>query len=299
MEGWTRGLADQMALTPARNLFVRLAVFAACTNAFGGETKNIGPDLYAYISDNDASANATFLVGRKEVLLVDAGLNAVEGEKILAAIRRVAPQPVKFLVVTHYHPDHGGGAAKAAPNAILTSTPFTRHKATELNRTGQFPDGFRIAEITTSNRLTIYVGEYPVEVYHPGPAHTMGDLLVYFPTQQVLSTGDLFLNRSCPAMDEGSVQNWVKALDEALRLPLRAAVPGHFEVGTKQDLKRFRDYLADLYAQVAAMKKEGVALDQIKHRLALEQYRDFRQYPKYQATFADNAEAVYRQLAGR
>jgi glyoxylase-like metal-dependent hydrolase (beta-lactamase superfamily II) len=203
---------------------------------------------------------------------------------------------VKYLVLTHYHPDHTGGAEKVGSNAVVITAPFTREKATELNKVGEFSTRFRPADITTSTRLTLYVGGYPVEIYYPGPAHTMGDILVYFPTQQVLSTGDLFLNRSCPAMDQGSVHNWIGALDQALQLPLRAVIPGHFEVASKQDLQRFRNYLSDVYRQVSTMKEEKISLDDIKHRLSLAAYKDFRQYPRYGATFTDNAESIYRQL---
>jgi glyoxylase-like metal-dependent hydrolase (beta-lactamase superfamily II) len=69
----------------------------------------IGPDLYAYISDNDGSANSTFLVGRKGILVVDTGLDATEGDKLLREIRKVSRLPVLYVINTHYHPDHQGG----------------------------------------------------------------------------------------------------------------------------------------------------------------------------------------------
>jgi len=85
----------------------------------------IGPDLYAYISDNDASANSTFLVGDQGILVVDTGLNAEEGRKLLAEIRKVSPAPVRWIVNTHYHPDHRGGNSVVGPDAIIISTAFT------------------------------------------------------------------------------------------------------------------------------------------------------------------------------
>ena len=108
--------------------------------------------------------------------------------------------------------------------------------------------------------------------------------------------GDLFLNRSSPAMDLGSVSNWINSLEEVLKKPLVVAVPGHFELGTKADLERFRDYLRDLYSQVEKLKKSGANLEQTKAQLRMEKYKDFRQYPQYQATFADNAEVIYKEL---
>ena len=111
-----------------------------------------------------------------------------------------------------------------------------------------------------------------------------------------MAMGDLFLNRSSPAIDHGSVANWITALDEVLRKPLLVAVPGHFELGKRTDLERFRDYLQDLYTQVETLKKSGASLEQMKTRLHMEKYKDFRQYPKYHATFGDNAEFIYTEL---
>jgi len=86
----------------------------------------IGPDLYAYISDNDGSANSTFLVSDQGILVVDAGLNAQESRKLLAGIRKVSQAPVRWIVNTHYHPDHIGGNGVVGPDAVVISTEFTR-----------------------------------------------------------------------------------------------------------------------------------------------------------------------------
>src|SRR5689334_14972377 len=53
-----------------------LVLFLCATAIAEPTVKSIGPNLYAYISDNDSSANSTFLVGEKGILVVDTGLNA-------------------------------------------------------------------------------------------------------------------------------------------------------------------------------------------------------------------------------
>ncbi len=88
--------------------------------------QKIGPDLYAYISDNDSSANSTFLVSDRGILVVDTGLNAQEGRKLLAEIRKISPAPVRWIVNTHYHPDHRGGNSVVGPDAVIISTDETR-----------------------------------------------------------------------------------------------------------------------------------------------------------------------------
>jgi cyclase len=285
-------------LSPAkfRNGWPVLLLLLFSANALAApQVTAIGPDLYTYISDNDSSANSTFLVGRQGILVVDTGFDAIEGDKLLQEIRKVSQLPVLYVINTHYHPDHQGGNFVIGPNATIISTDFTRIRTLEVMQSSQ-QFHFKPANLTFNQKVTIYLDPYSVEIYFPGKAHTSGDALVYFPQQRSIAMGDLFLNRSCPAMDQGSVENWIKALDEVLARPLDKVVPGHFELGSKVELQRFRDYLNDLFTQVRAFYQRGVKEGDGVRQIHMEKYSDFRQYPKYHATFADNAEVIYQQL---
>ena len=278
---------------------ILLTLLLAATRAFSApQAQPIGPGLYAYISDNDASANSTFLVGEKGILVVDTGLNSQEGEKLLYAIRAVSPLPIQYIVNTHYHPDHQGGNSTVGPSAVVINTDWTREHTVAMQNSlpASERSRFRPADLTFQQRITIHLAPYEADIYFPGKAHTSGDALVYFPHQKSIAMGDLFLSRSSPAMDQGSVKSWIEALDAALKLPLEHVVPGHFELAAKSDLTRFRNYLNDLYQQVYAMTQKGATLEQVKQGVRMEQYQDFRQYPKYEATFADNAATIYRQI---
>jgi cyclase len=255
--------------------------------------QKLGPDLYAYISSNDASANSTFLVSEQGILVVDTGLNAQEGRKLLDEIRKMSSAPVRWIVNTHYHPDHRGGNAVLGADAVIISTAFTHSQLADST----YRDS--VNETVGPNGVVLYVGGHEVRIYNPGPAHTRGDLIVYFPDQHSIATGDLFLTNSCPAMDDGDMENWITALDQILALPVEHVVPGHFELATKSELQRFRNYLVALRDQVGRMHGQGVPLNQAQAQLELSAYKNFRQYPKYEATFKDNAAAYYKQLDSR
>src|SRR5262245_38849090 len=182
-----------------------IVALSACMAS--ASTRKIGPDLYAYVSENDASANSTFLVSEQGILVVDTGLSAGEGRKLLDEIRKVSPARVRWIVNTHYHPDHRGGNAVVGPDAVVISTAFKRAQA------GAAAPGYGVNETLGANGLMLFVGGHEVRIYHPGPAHTMGDVVVYFPSQHAIATGDLFLTNSCPAMDKGDMENWIHALD--------------------------------------------------------------------------------------
>jgi cyclase len=270
----------------------------------GGPVQQIGPDLYAYISSNDSSANSTFLVSDHGVLVVDSGLNDEEGRKLLNEIRKISSQPVRWIVNTHYHPDHRGGNNALGQDAVIISTSFTREQVVRDAKSGN-PGQYAMNEAVDNQAagvnkdLVLYLGSHEVRIYHPGPAHTRGDLVVYFPDQHAVSTGDLFLNNSCPFMDDGDLENWVSALDRILAFPVEHVVPGHFAVAERNDLRHFRDYLAALRDQVAGMVRQGKTLEQVKAGLDLRQFTGLRQFPQFEATFADNAAAYYRQIRAR
>lgn len=276
---------------------VALILFSAMVAS--AQTQKIGDNLYAYISTNDSSSNSAFLVGENGILVVDTGLNAREGHKLLDEIRKVSPLPVRWIVNTHYHPDHRGGNIAVGPDAVIISTDFTRQRVLNGSRTNDASTGYAMNEIVDAEGVTLYVGGHSVRIYHPGPAHTRGDLLVYFPDQRAIATGDLFLNNSCPYMDDGDLENWVGTLDRLLVLDLEHVVPGHFALAGKDQLQHFRDYLAELRSQVARMYAQGLSLEEVQKQLELHAYNDLRQFPKFEATFAANAAAYYRQLQAR
>ena len=294
-----------------RTQILSALIFVFCIAAFafsapdGPRVESLGPNLYAYISDNDGSANSTFLIGPKSILVVDSGIDRTEGEKLLREIRKISPLPVAYIINTHYHPDHQGGNGIVGPDAAIISSPFTREKTIAVAEATSKPGAarpaghefmFRPATETFTDKLTIYLGDNPVEVIAAWPAHTMGDVYVYFPKQRTVATGDIYLTNSAPAMDQGSAAHWIQDLDQILALPADHFVPGHFEVGTRQTIQRFRDYMNDLNTQVVALAKTGATEKEIREKIQLPQFADFRQYPKYDATFGDNAAAILKQI---
>ena len=278
------------------------ALMLASLTPATASVEKIGPDLYAYISENDSSSNSTFLVGDTGILVVDTGLNTQEGRKLLEEIRKVSPLPVRWIVNTHYHPDHRGGNSVVGPDAIVISTEYTRQRVLESlakQEKAQHHIEDYVLNENPKGELALFVGAHEVRIYHPGPAHTRGDLLVYFSDQHAIATGDLFLTNSCPYMDDGDLDNWIVALDDLLDLPVEHVIPGHFGLATKKDVGFFRDYMAELRTQVARLYRRNMSLEQTKASLKLDKFKSLRQFPKYEATFADNAAAYYHQLEVR
>src|SRR5947199_8332165 len=93
-------------LISCRTILLMFVLAAVIRGHAAPVVEQIGPGLYAYISDNDSSANSTFLVGGKGILVVDTGLNDEEGGKLFRAIRSISGLPVPCIVCSSFHRDN-------------------------------------------------------------------------------------------------------------------------------------------------------------------------------------------------
>lgn len=172
------------------------------------------------------------------VVLVDDKFE-VDHAGILAQLKTITNQPVKYVVSTHHHADHSGGNAKMqALNVQVVMHQAARAHMVDANQPGQ-------PNMTFEQHANIHLGGKQVELYHFGRAHTNGDTVVLFPAQRVLAAGDMFtFGDATPQLVDyaggGSAKEWPATLDKALQLDFDTVVPGHGNVTTKQEMRNFR-----------------------------------------------------------
>ena len=195
-------------------------------------------DLFV-IRNEFVPGNSTALITNEGVVLVDDKFE-VDHENILAQLKTVTNQPIKYVVNTHHHGDHSGGNAKLqAMNVQIISSEAARQHMVDAKQPG-------LPNVTVTERSTIRLGGKDVELYYFGRAHTNGDIFVFFPAQRTLAAGDAFtFGAATPQLIDypggGSAKEWPRTLDGALRLDFDTVVPGHGEVTTKAELRKFRD----------------------------------------------------------
>jgi glyoxylase-like metal-dependent hydrolase (beta-lactamase superfamily II) len=206
------------------------------------------------------AGNVGFYVGDGGVLVVDDQMMDV-AEGIVAQIRQVTDQPIRWVVNTHYHTDHTGGNAIVGKGAQILG-----HRAMRANL---LKDSFVAPNpnpvpptVTYDGAMDVHLGDDEARLLHVDRAHAAGDSVVWFPKSNVVHMGDLHFNGLHPYMDFGSGGSgvgWVKFLDSVLAtVPADAKViPGHGDVTDVKNLRAFRDYMADLVAQVTAAVKAG------------------------------------------
>jgi glyoxylase-like metal-dependent hydrolase (beta-lactamase superfamily II) len=195
-------------------------------------------DLYV-IHNDFVPGNVTALITNEGVVLVDDKFE-VDHDSILAELKKLTNQPVKYVINTHHHGDHSGGNAKLqAMNVQVLASEQAREHMVDGKQPG-------LPTIAIEHHAHIFLGGKNVELYHFGRAHTNGDVVAYFPAHRVLAAGDMFtFGDATPQLIDyaggGSAKEWTKTLDSVLQLDFDAVVPGHGAVTTKQELRKFRD----------------------------------------------------------
>jgi len=216
-------------------------------------------------------------VGPDGVLLVDS-LFAPLTDRLVAAVKQVTDEEIRFLLNTHIHGDHTGGNENLARMGVLifahdnTRLHFLEERSRVPRDGGRFgPQQPAAARplITFNDTMSFHLNGEQVQAFLAPPAHTDGDVFVYFPESDVLHLGDVYRTTSYPIIDVyngGTLRGTIAAMDKAIDLagPDTKVIPGHgLEVVGRDELVEFRDMILDIQEQVLAMIREGKKLDEV------------------------------------
>ena len=221
-----------------------------------------------------AGGNIGLSVGPDAAFLIDDEYAPLT-PKIKAAVAALTDKPIRFVLNTHWHGDHTGGNKDMgeAGSLIVAHENVRRRMSTE-----QFIAAFNMREpaappralpvVTFTDAVTFHLNGDEILAVHVPPAHTDGDSVVHFRKANVIHAGDTFFNGFYPFIDldtGGSVAGMIGAADRMLALAddRTRIIPGHGPLGTKADLKAYRDMLATARDRVAALVKAGKTLEQV------------------------------------
>jgi glyoxylase-like metal-dependent hydrolase (beta-lactamase superfamily II) len=221
-----------------------------------------------------AGGNIGLSVGGSGAFVIDDQF-APLSEKILAAIRTVTKEPVRFVVNTHLHGDHtGGNENMGKAGAIVVAHENVRKRmsveqfSATFNRTTPASPEAALPVVTFTDAVTFHWNGDEIRVHHVAPAHTDGDSIVRFVKADVVHMGDLFFNGGYPFIDTssgGKVDGVIAAADETLAAigEKTRVIPGHGPLATRADLQAYRDTLKVLRDRIATLKAEGKSRDEV------------------------------------
>ncbi|MGE0284602.1 MAG: MBL fold metallo-hydrolase [Rhizobiaceae bacterium] len=212
--------------------------------------KAVAPNIYAYEGFHPSKVMNTvslIIVTNDGVVLVDGMGDEAQGQQLVDNIKKITPQPVKYLVVGSDHGDHMSGNAplkKAWPGMVVIATPASQ-KAMAKNAAPP-------TELVTDKR-TLTLGGTEIQILNLGRAHTGGDLLVYLPKDKIMFMSEVYLRGVFPAMRSAYPSEWLATIKKAQAMDVNLFIAGHGWVddpaAMKAGLEDFRKALEHVVAE--------------------------------------------------
>ena len=275
-----------------------------------------------------AGGNITVQAGKDGVLVVDTGL-APMSDKVLAAIKTISTGPIRYIINTHYHPDHTGGNAKirlagstitggnvegdikdaAEGAAIIAHINVLNRLSAPTGTQAPSPEAGWPTSVFLSDQKKLYFNGEGIDILHQPAAHTDGDSIVFFRRSDVISTGDIFTTTNYPIIDlaaGGSIQGTIDALQKIVDLIIPVygqeggtlVIPGHGRLCDFGDVLNFREMTIIIRDRVQDMIKKGMTMEQVKAARPTQDYDPLFGSTTGFWTTDKFVEAVYKSLKG-
>jgi quinoprotein relay system zinc metallohydrolase 2 len=260
----------------------------------------------ASAENEDAIANIGFIVGDDAVAVIDPGGSFAEGRALRAAIRAHTDRPIRYVILTHVHPDHIFGAAAfrddhpefvghaKLPGALAQRADYYLRRL--QGALGGEADGTEIVPPTllVDDRVDLDLGNRPLRLWAHGPAHTDNDLTVFDRNTRTFWLADLLFVDRIPVID-GSLLGWLARLDEVIAVAADRAVPGHGPVSVPWPAaaEPERRYLAAVAHDTRAAIKAGIGIANAYRQVANSERGLWLLFDEYHPR---NVTASYKEL---
>lgn len=279
-----------------RHLFTALTAILVVTGiAAGGAQAQKAPkrsitkiagDLYRFQNNFHFSV---FYVTPAGVIVTDP-INAAAAKWLKAEIKKRFNRPIKYLVLSHDHPDHSSGGEVFADTATVVG----HVNLPPVIRGEKRPTA--VPTVTFSDRMEINLGGKTVELAYVGKNHSDNMIVMRFPAERVLFAVDFIPVKSVAfkTLGDAYIPEWIDSLKRVEAMDFDILAPGHGRLGTKADVTLFRNYFQDLYNAVYAGVRAGKSMDALKSELKLPKYAKLFQYKNWLPL---NIEGMYRQIS--
>jgi glyoxylase-like metal-dependent hydrolase (beta-lactamase superfamily II) len=212
--------------------------------------------------------------GADGIVVIDDSL-APLAPRVVEAIGRIAEGPTRFVINTHWHPDHtGGNELLGKSGGVVVAHEKVRTRLSEEQfielvnmRVPPAPAG-ALPVVTFDDSLTFYLNGDRLDVVHVSDAHTDGDAVLWWQAANVVHTGDVYVNGSYPFIDldsGGTLAGLVAAIEAILARVNDATVviPGHGSVSNRRELSDYRDMIVTVGRRVREGVESGRNLEEV------------------------------------
>lgn len=261
------------------------------------------------------NGNAGFVVTDDSVVVIDSLGTPALGLRMIKTIQSVTDKPIKYLIVTHNHPDHAYGAIAFKE---LGNVEIIGHQGTmdyiqsgriehSVNYRKTFIEadmkGFSpvvpstLVNVNIFTPLRITTGGKTFAIYNTGSHHSYGDLIVQQVEDKIVWISDLAFNNRVTYMADGSSEKAINAQQWLLDNfgDSKLMIPGHGSAQTAPFpmVKQTQDYIKDLRQKVT----EAINNDwELQETIDNTQFEQWKQTNLYELNQKKNVDFVYREL---
>jgi len=275
----------------------------------GPNIRKIKDGIYVYVGNN-LNSNAGIVLTQEGVVLIDSGHNPTDSRALLAAVKKLTPLPVRYLIDTEPHGDHTTGHFVFSPPAMIVA----HEGATDSMKAAYNPkrneklmaesaemraafEGFRfvLPHIEYRQKMTLNVGERTFELFYLKNVHSESDTAVWLPKERVLfSASGIVVNQFNILRPFVTIPDILAAANMMKGLNPEFVIPGHGIPGTVKIFDDTEKYYALLLERVGKMAKEGKSLEEIKKEVRMPEYDHWSTKER----FPTNVEAAYKVVKG-
>lgn len=296
-------------------------LYLCCTSALRAaqsatgplETVEIAPGIHvrrgvheiATTRNLDAIANVGFIVGSESVAVLDPGGSLRDGERLRERIREITPRPIRYVLMSHVHPDHifGAGAFlqdkpqfighRELPSALAQRGEYYRERLEEVLGRGSAGPIVQPTQLVQDS-MQIDLGDRSLQLKAHPLAHTNNDLTAFDEKTGTLFASDLLFVERVPSLD-GSIKGWLQEIDGLGALQPKRAIPGHgpATVDFTSAARKLRTYLESVMNDTRKAIAAGMDIDAAPEAVAQAERSKWQLFDEYHG---HNVTQAFREL---
>lgn len=278
----------------------------------------VSPHVYYFQGESGVASsanqgfmsNAGFVVTKAGVVVYDALATPVLGEAMIAAIKTVTKQPIKKVIVGHYHADHiyglqafkkiGAELIAHEGGKLYLSSDLAQQRL-EQRKAELFPwvDDKTVVlpadtwlNFESKRPYTFELGGMRFQIIDSSGAHSSEDILLFVENDKVLFAGDIYFSGRIPFVGNADSRVWLKTLDKLLDVKPRVVIPGHgkYSTNTIQDMQLTKTYLEFLREKMGNAVQELISFEDAYKQT---DWSRFENFPAFKAANRLNAFGTY------
>lgn len=258
----------------------------------GPHVKAIRDGIHVY-TGKDQDSNVTIIRTQEGIVLIDSGQTAADSRTVMDILKKLTPQPVRYIIHTEPHGDHTVGDFVFSPPATVIAAAG----AVASMRGGNPPADptYRkvLPHVEYQNKMTLNMGDRTLELFYLKNVHSEADTAIWLPRERVLfAAAAVGVKRYPNIRPSVTIPDVLAAIKTMRALNPEVVIPGHGEPGTTKIFDEMERYYALLLERVRKMAAEGKTLEQVKAELRMPEFDDWAAKER----FPTNVDAAWRAV---